>query len=90
MDTLGTPFSCLTKLVDSLDIIIFDLNLGTCKLGPISNDNLFLPWLNDFPVGNSIVLEKESLFSLSNSMAFHLIMNLLSMHGSLVPANVHA
>jgi hypothetical protein len=41
-------------------------------------------------VGNFIVMERKSLFTLSNSMAFLLIMNLLSMHGSLVLANVHA
>jgi hypothetical protein len=90
MDALGTPFSCIIGLVDSLGIIIFYSSLGICKLGPIFNDNLFLPWLNDSLVGNSIVLKRESLSSLSNSMAFHLIMNLLSMHGSHVRANVCA
>ncbi len=89
-DALGTPFSCIIGLVDSLGIIFFDLSLGTCKLGPIFNDNLFIPWLNDSLVGNFIVMERKSLFTLSNSMAFLLIMNLLSMHGSLVLANVHA
>jgi hypothetical protein len=90
VDALGTPFSCIVGLVDSLGIINFYLSLGTCKLGPIFDDNLFLPWFNDSPMGNSIVLERESLSSLSNSMALRLIMNLLSMHGSLMIANVCA
>ncbi len=60
-DALGTPFSCIIGLVDSLGIIFFNLSLGTCKLGPIFNDNLFLPWFNDPLVGNSIVMERESL-----------------------------
>ncbi len=61
MDALGTPFSCIVGLVESLGIINFDLSLGTCKLGPIFDDNIFLPWFNDSPKGNSIVLERESL-----------------------------
>ncbi len=61
MDALGTPFSCIVGLVDSLGIIIFDLSLGTCKLGLVFDDNVFLPWFNDSPKGNSIVLERESL-----------------------------
>jgi len=90
VDALGTPFSCIVGLVHSLSIIIYYLSLGACKLGPIFDDNIFLPWFNDSLMGNSIVLEMESLSSLSNSMALCLIMNLLSMHDSLVPTNVCA
>jgi hypothetical protein len=69
---LGTPLSCIVGLFDSFGITIFDLSLGTCKLGLRFNDKFFLPWLIESLVGNSIVLKRELLSSSSNTMVFYL------------------
>jgi hypothetical protein len=69
VDALRTPLSCIVGLVDSLVIAICDLNLGACKLSSKFDDTFFVPWLIDSPMGNSTVLERESLSSSSNSMA---------------------
>jgi hypothetical protein len=57
---LGIPPSCIVGLFDSFGITIFYLSLGTCKLGLRFDKKFFLPWFTYSPMGNSIVLERES------------------------------
>jgi len=71
VDALRTPLSCIVGPIDSLVIAICDLNLGACNQGFKFDDKFFVPWFIDSLMGNSTIIEKESLSSSLNSMHYY-------------------